>query len=295
MSTVASIINKAQRQLLSGAVEERNKLSATINSSVTTLGATYDLDGLRKGTVFEIDSELFYTWDASTSAKTVTVERGFSGTTAAAHTNGAILTVNPRFPRAQILEAINDELADLSSPMNGLFQVKILDIEYNGSDSIINLPIFGGIQDLIDVRLRYTSDSYPLIRKTQLVRDLPTLDFPSGYGLKFNAPCRSGDLRVTYKAPYTAVTSESDNLQVVAGISAQAEDILVIGSQVRLMAPREIRRNFIDAQGDTRRSDEVQAGAIANSVTNLLRLRRDRIQAEAMRLARQYPTFLSRD
>jgi hypothetical protein len=61
------------------------------------------------------------------------------------------------------------------------------------------------------------------------------------------------------------------------------------------MSPREIRRNFIDTQGDTRRSEEVPAGAIGNSITNLLRLRRDRITAEAMKLAKQYPTFLARD
>lgn len=295
MSTVASIINKTQRQLLSGAVEERNKLNATINSTATTLATTYDLDGIRRGSVFEIDSELFYVWDAQVASKTLTVERAFSGTTAATHAANAIITLSPRFPRAQVLESVNDELADLSSPMNGLFQVKTIDLEYNGFDSIINLPIFGGIIDLIDVRLRYSSSDYPVIRKVQLMRNLPTLDFPSGYGLKFNQQCRSGDLRITYKAPYSAVTAEADNLQIVAGISTQAEDILVIGAQVRLMAPREIRRNFIDAQGDTRRSEEVQSGAIANSAMNLLRLRRDRIQAEAARLAREYPTFLNRD
>jgi hypothetical protein len=36
-------------------------------------------------------------------------------------------------------------------------------------------------------------------------------------------------------------------------------------------------------------------GAVANSITSLIRLRRDRIQAEAARLARAYPTFLSKD
>jgi len=295
MSTVASIINKTQRQLLSGTVEERNKLSATINSSATTLGTTYDLDGLRRGTVFEIDSELFYVWDVSTSGKTVDMERAFSGTTAASHTAGAIITVNPRFPRNQILESINDELADLSSPVNGLFQIKTIDLEYNGYDSVINLPIFGGIIDLVDVKLRYTASDYPTVRKTQLLRNLPTSDFPSSYGLKFNQQVRSGDLRITYKAPYSAVSTENDNLQIVAGISSEAEDILVIGAQIRMMAPREIRRNFIDTQGDTRRSEEVQSGAISNSVNNLLRLRRDRVLAEAARLTRQYPTFLNRD
>jgi hypothetical protein len=39
----------------------------------------------------------------------------------------------------------------------------------------------------------------------------------------------------------------------------------------------------------------VATGAIANSTANLIRLRRDRITAEAARLARAYPTFLSKD
>jgi hypothetical protein len=41
--------------------------------------------------------------------------------------------------------------------------------------------------------------------------------------------------------------------------------------------------------------EPVTAGAIASSITNLQRLRRDRIQAEAARLMRSYPTFLSKD
>jgi hypothetical protein len=58
---------------------------------------------------------------------------------------------------------------------------------------------------------------------------------------------------------------------------------------MRLMAAREIKRNFIEAQGDTRRPDEVQPGAITNSIANIQRLRRDRIIAEAGRLKAQYP------
>jgi hypothetical protein len=63
-----------------------------------------------------------------------------------------------------------------------------------------------------------------------------------------------------------------------------------LGAQIRLMAGREVKRNFTESQGDTRRGDKVPAGAVGNSINNLLRLRRDRITAEAARLNRQYPT-----
>jgi hypothetical protein len=74
-----------------------------------------------------------------------------------------------------------------------------------------------------------------------------------------------------------------------AGAGIEIEDLLVLGVQIRMVAGREVKRNFTESQGDTRRADEVPAGSVTNSINNLLRLRRDRIIAEAARLTRQYP------
>lgn len=294
MSTVAQIINRTQRQLLSGIVEERNKLSAAATATASSVVFSYDVAAIRPGSIIEVDSELMYVWEVTTGTKTAIVERGFNGTTASAHTSGSIVTVSPRFPRNQILEAFNDDLADLSSPMNGLYRIKTLDINYNGSDTMINLPSIGDVIELLDVRLRYLSTDYPMIRRVNLIRNLPTSDFGSGTAIKFNEPTRSGTLRVTYKAPFNRIQRESDDLQQTIGFPVSAEDLLVIGAQIRLMAPREIKRNFTESQGDTRRSEEVPAGAVANSIAQLQRLRRDRIAAEATKLDSQYPVVLNR-
>lgn len=295
MSTGTAVINRTLRQLLSGLVETRNKLSVALNATSTTVVLSYDLDGIRKGQVFEIDSELFYVWEALPGTKTVTVERGFNGTTPATHSANAMVTVNPRFPRAQILEALNDELQDLCSPMHGLFKVESYDFDYNGSNDIVNMDSVRNIIDLIGVHVRVTDDNYEWVRKVRLLRDLPTDDFASGYGLKFLDRERNGRMRVVYKAPFTPLTSETQNLTQWAGLPASCEDIVNIGVQIRMMASRELKRNFTESQGDTRRAEEVPAGAVSNSVNNLIRMRRDRITAEAARLTRQYPTFLNRD
>lgn len=295
MSTGTVVINRTLRQLLSGVVEQKNKLAANISATATTLTVLYDLDGLRKGSVFEIDSELFYVWEATAGTKTLTVERGWNGSTPATHASGAIITTSPRFPRSQLLEALNDELKDLSSPVNGLYQVKYFDFDYNGSDDIINLPPVLNIIDLIGVHVRVTGDNYEWVRKVRLLRDLPTDDFSSGFGLKFENGIRSGRLRIVYKAPFTVLSNETQNLTNQSGLPESCEDIINMGIQIRLMAPREIKRNFTESQGDTRRADEVPAGAVAGSVQNLIRMRRDRIIAESARLKRQYPIFLSKD
>ncbi len=289
MSTASALLDRVNRQLLSGTIEERNKLATTVDSDDTAFVMTYDLGGLRAGTVFEIDSELVYVWEATSGNKTVTVERGYMGTTAAAHTAGAIVVLNPRFPKSQMLEALNQDLDDLSSPLNGLFRVVSTDLDYNGADRQINLTGATSIIDLLDVRLRYLATDYPVIRKVRLQRDLPTSDFASGFALVFDESVMAGTLRVRYKAPFARVSAVSDSLQSVANLPVTMEDILEMGVMSRMLSTREVKRNFIESQGDTRRSDEVPPGAMRDSFSNILRLRRDRIIAEAAKLARQYP------
>jgi len=289
VTTAATILNRASRQLLSGTVEERNKLAASINDSTTSVVLSYDLGGFRAGSVFEIESELFYVWEANTATKTLTVERGFNGTTAASHSINLLATLNPRFPRAQMLDSLNADIDDLSSTANGLFKVTTLDVTYNGSDRQINLTGATNVIDLIDVRLRYQSDDYPVIRNVRLQRGLPTSDFASGFTIVFDEPVMAGSLRVQYKTPFTRASSESSDLTTNCGLPATCDDLVELGVIIRMMSGREIKRSFIESQSDTRRPDEVPPGASRDSVASLLRLRRERIIAESGRLKAQYP------
>ena len=288
MTTAGQLIDRVVSGLLAGTVEERNKVASPVGASDTTMTMLYPLGGLRDGSVFELDNEQMYVWSSNSSSKTLTVERGFNGTTAASHDTGAIATVSPRVPRSSVLNQLNSDLNDLSSPMNGLFQVKTLDLAYNGSDRMLNITGATDMIDLFDVRYRYLNDDYPVLREVRLLRDMPTGDFASGFALALDQFTRAGTIRVIYKAAYGTFSSEASTVTDV-GASAYLDDLLVLGAQMRLMAGREIKRNFTESQGDTRRPEEVPSGAISNSMIQLQRLRRDRIQAEAARLNRQYP------
>ena len=289
MSTAGAVITRASRQLFSGTVEERNKLATTVTSADTSIVLSYDLGGFREGSVIEIDSELMYVWTATSATKTLVVERAYDGTTAAAHTAGAVTVVNPRFPRQQMLDALNADLDDLSSTVNGLFRVVAQDISYNGTSRQINLTSASGVIDLLDVRLRYLATDFPVIRNVRLQRNLPTADFASGIAIVFDEAVMAGTLRVVTKREFTRVTAEANDMQSVAFLPASCEDIVEMGVILRMMNGREIKRNFIESQGDTRRSEEVPPGSTRDSLTNIQRLRRERITAEAARLKQQYP------
>jgi hypothetical protein len=279
---------------MSGTVEERNKVTSAVSATATSISFQYDLGGMRPGGVIQINSELMYVWEISAGSKSVIVERAWNGTVAASHAAGSIATVDPKFPRAQVLEAINAELDDLASPMHGLFQVKNVELNYNGVWSMISLPTLDKVIDLVSVSLRYLATDYPKIRRCRLIRDLPADDFSSGFGLRFDEQVRSGRMIVVYKAPFENVTNETQNIQTITGLPSSCEDILIMGAQIRLVNPREVKRNFTESQGDTRRAEEVPTGSVSNSINNIIRMRKERITAEAAKLARQYPTFLSR-
>ena len=289
MTTVATILNRASRQMLAGTVEERNKLAATIDADDTTVVCSYDLGGIRGGSVFEIDSELLYVWEANSSAKSLTVQRGYGGSTPTSHTSGSIITLNPRFPRAMMFDAVNSELDDLSSSANGLFRVVTADLEYNGADRQIDIENSSTILGILDVRYRYVTDEHPAVRYYRLETGLPTADFPSGNTLVFDESIMAGDVRVRYKAPFVRASSESSDLTTNCFLPSTCDDIVEMGVILRMMAGREIKRNFTESQGDTRRAEEVPAGAITSSIANILRLRRERIIAESGRLKAQYP------
>jgi hypothetical protein len=289
MSAAGALLERVNRQLLSGTVEERNKLDAGVDADDTSFVMSYDLKGLREGVVFEIDAELFYIWEVTGGTKTIIVERGYAGTTPASHSAGAIVTINPRFPKAQMLESLNQDIDDLSSPVNGLFRVVAVDLVYNGADRQIDLTGATDVIDLIDVRLRFLSDDYPVLRGVRLQRNLPTSDFASGLALVFDEGTIAGSLRVRYKAPFVRALSAASDIQSTCFVPQSMEDILEMGVMARMMQTREIKRNFIESQGDTRRSDEVPAGATRDSFSNILRMRRDRIIAEKAKLARQIP------
>ena len=275
--------------MLAGVVEERNKLASSLDSSTTSVVLSYDLGGFRAGSVFEIESELFYIWEANTASKTLTVERGYGGTTPAAHSANVLVTLNPRFPRAQMFDAVNAELDDLSSTMNGLFRVVTADLTYNGSDRQIDITSSGTIIELLDARLRYLADDHPVLSSVRLQTGLPTTDFASGNTLVFDEPVMAGTVRVRYKAPFARASSESSDLTTNCFLPTTCDDIVETGVILWMMSGREIKRSFIESQGDTRRADEVPPGASRDSVVNLARLRRERIIAEAARLKAQYP------
>ncbi len=301
MTTAQGWIDETRDMLLSGYVEELLLLGSNLGSgasdtTVTVTGAASS--GIATGVIIEIDVEAMYV--TAVSGTSVSVLRAYGNSGIAAHTAGAIVRVSPKFPAYRILEALNNDIRDLSAPDNGLFAMKTTSFTYNATTSGYNLT---GLTNE-DVQSIYTvtyADPIPVeaaepeIRSWRLKRNRDTSVFNSGLALiLYGAGWPGKKVTVSYKSPLTTVANSSTN-KTVTGLQTTAYDLPPLGAALALMVATPIRREFIDAQGSHRRAEEVPPGAISASMRDLRIRRESRVQAEAARLASMYPQIWQRN
>lgn len=293
MATVQTVIDRVYRALLAGLSEGANSLASGVDASATSLTLTYDLESIQERTVIEIGTEQMFVWARDTTAKTATVARGWNGTTAASHSSADVVRANPRFPHSEIFDAVADEVDDLSSPDNGLFQVTAVELTSQATKDTYDLTSATAVKELLEVRLDTSdpTDRWPdITRHTTLLRNANTTDFASGFAVKFDRYLQPGrTIRVLYAGPFTRPTATSNDLQSDVGLTATMNDILYLGTSARMLSLREGKRSFIESQGDSQRFDEVGQGGMIRSASALLFERDRRIAAEASRLRQQYP------
>lgn len=294
--TASDLIEQTRGHLFTGQPDELNRLSADIADVDTVIPLAFTPAGIAKGTIISVGLEQVYVFVVDTNGLQITdCVRGFNGTVKAAHTSGDIVTVKPKFPAARILQAINDDLADLSSPANGLHQIKTVDLTYNPTVSGYDMTDVTDILDIAEVRYRLPGPqlSWPTIDSYALLRDMPTTgtfgDFASGFAIVVYEGAQPGyPIRVRYRAPFVALSALTDVVTTVTGLPATALDLPPLGAAIRLTAGREVKRNFSEAQGEPRRAEEVPAQAEMGAVRALQQVRQSRIMAEYARLVRAY-------
>jgi hypothetical protein len=292
MPTLASdLVEETRSHLFSGARPELNKLNEALDATETDVDFLYAAGGLQRGAVISIDLELMLVW--AVTGSTATVQRGYMGTTAATHNTGTIIEVNPRFSNFAIFRALNAELASFSSPVNGLYQVKTVDLTYSAARAGYDLAAVTDLLDIIEVRWKgYTTGDWPLVRRWAITRDMASAEFSSTKALLLYEGVGPGrTIRVRYKAPFVPLASLTSDVQTVSFLPATANDIPPLGAAARLVAPREVRRAQYDAQPEPRVAADVPPGASRNAAGGLLALRNQRLREEAARLHRSYPTL----
>jgi hypothetical protein len=282
--------------------EETNQLGTAVpaNASVLSLASGRSLGSIQANAILQVDWELFFVTSVN-GASTINVIPGHYGSVSMPHAANALITVNPRFPAVDVVRAINQDIDELSTPGNGLFQALEVTVTFNPvlvgydlTDVVTGQSVHpANFMGLLAVRGRDLGPEqrWPMIplRKIKVERNADPFVFKSGMSIKLYEAAYPGQpVRISYKAPYlTPLVNPSDDVLNVTGLHTQAHDIPVLGAICRLMETREIKRTFVEDQPQPRIATEVPVGASLTGMKQVWQHRQQRINDERQRLEMQ--------
>lgn len=289
MAVTSDLIHAARRWLQSSGRPEHNRLNGAITNVATTATMEFAMGSVNTGAVLGIDLEELYTW--SIAGPVATVQRGWNGSAAAAHSDDAIVEVNPLFSTWRIFSEINAEIHSISPR---IYQIKTVTAT---ATNAYTYNLAADVLDVLHVQYNETGGSgdWPVLHRWAFLANQDTSVYASGRTLTFyEKPVPGRTIRVTYAAPLAPLAAIGDTVETTSGLPASAVDIPSLGAAARLLSSREARRSQIDAQPESRQAADVPPGAAGDAAGRLFAIRDRRIREEESKLQRLYPTRIRR-
>ena len=295
MATLEDLRQRILSQVLGFAREQQQmgELSADMSSSATTFSLDANsANNIGRG-LAEIGDELVLVREVDLTTNVGTVMggvngRGQSGSTAAAHSTGDLVTMSPLIPRVRVTEAIN-EVTRAMYP-----ELPVFDVTEIGKLA----PVFEyempadteGIWYVVDDTVGPTQVHYPAPR-WRYNPMAPTSDFPSGKSIQlldFVTPGRA--MRVVYTKQPTLLSAGTDEF-TVTGYEDRISDIVVWGACARLLPSYEAARLQQTAVEGTERANLVPSTSAVKTAAYYESMYQQALARERNRIMEEIPNY----
>lgn len=290
--TFGSLIDTIQAQL-SGFVTDPPMYGVLLGTIQTnSLTATIQVaEQCQPQGLIEIDDELIYILSYDPVTQTIQIPawgRGQQGTTATEHVAGAKVSINPRYPRKRVAQAINQTVQACCPPLFG-----VVTGELTAQPLKWEYPLPPETRNLIRVEYlpwKATVYDWTPLRTARIKRDtgLPVLHLDTRAGYLASA------IRYTVATNPVELTSP-DQPFTDCGLPDSAVDVIQLGSIPRLVTTTDLARQQYSHVESSERSVLLPPGSGANAAKFYYALFVDRLKAEAERLRQQYPLTVMRN
>lgn len=296
-TTFDGVLTRVRQQAMGYAKDQAavGELAAPMAATDTSFTASADtITNLSRGLV-EIEDELVLVKSYDRASGVVQVMggvngRGAEGTTAAAHAAQSLVTVDPRFPRARIREAINDVLTSLY-PQLMVFE----------TTEIANVSVvyeYGMPADALDVWAVSNQTVGPSQVWTQGMnyRFNPTADttaFPTGKSVQlFDSVTPGRTMLVKYVKAPSPLAGSDDDFATVTGLPERCVDLVVYGACARLLPAYEAARLQQTSVESTERATLVPPGSALKGAQYYQALFGQRLSEERERMFAENPVSI---
>jgi hypothetical protein len=282
----SEVIDRTYREWLYPAGIEQptfDVLSTAIDEDPTTLTLSLDgrVENVPNDSVIEIDSELMLNKETSGSSVTL-LSRGYLDTDIVAHDEGSRVVIDPNFPRASVLKAVQSIVGQLY-PW-GLYATGLLTSNTFAHNEMQELP--EAAEDILRVFVRKTTDveDWDELRNWKLFPDWDPVRYKlfGGYG-------DGQALRITWIGDFTLPSAEDIDLDD-CGVPTTLQPNLPFGVAATLIQGLELTKLQVDEIRNLLASEGIQAGATFNiGQTMLQSFKREYVMAERRRQSMKHP------
>lgn len=247
MATFDQLIDDVRQHLHNFLEDEEQYATLVGNIAAGDLSITVDDATHVDAGAIEIEDEiiLIKSVDKTTNILSVRV-RGYDSTTPAAHSNGALIRVQPLFPRQKIKDMINDTIRGTYPT---LFQVKPAPlITYTATTQMYSLP--ADVGEVLTVKYSVPG-GMPWWQPAASWELDDNANKEAGAGAVFatgkalwlgDAPVSGQAIQVVYLAAPGALSAGTDTLETTSGLPAGTRDLIALGTVARMIPPVEVGR-----------------------------------------------------
>lgn len=295
MTTFDQLTSQVRQKLMGFAMNQESvsELSVAMDADDTTFQADGEtIVNLSRGLV-EIDDELILVkkWDETSGTVTVMGGingRGYEGTTAASHSQLALITSNPAFPKARIKEAINEAIRGLYPDL-----VVFSSTEITKSAPVVEYELPAEVDDVWYVVAQTVGPSkvaYP-IPNWRYNPEARSANFASGKSIQiFNEVVPGQAMKVVYTKLPTELSAGADNF-TSTGYPERVADLVVYGACKRLLPALETARLQQQAVEATERAQLVPPTSATKAAQLFAGLYAERLEQEKALQRQEVPNY----
>ena len=239
MAAVSTLIDRIYRDFLNKQddLSAFSRLDGAIDNTTTTviyedgLLSSEEENLLAGGALIEVNQELMLVTNIVSSTRTLTVARGYAGTTADSHGDKTNMFINPTFPRKSVFDAVADNISRLYP---SLYNITTTNVTSNSTYaevpattvSIVNSWVQNASGD------QYTSAGIELLT-----------NFPpssTNTAVQFSNTSNGKTVYLVVKRKFARPTAETDDLTTTCLLEDSYHQIVMIGAVADIMGATDI-------------------------------------------------------
>ena len=293
MAAVSTLVDRIYRDFLNkpddlsafsrldGAMSDTTGTTLTYESG---LFSSEEENLLGNGALVEVDQELMLVTAANTSTRTLTVSRGYAGTTAATHADETNIFINPTFPRKTVFDAVADNIVRLYP---SLYNVTTTNV--TSGSTYAEVP--ASTVEVLTSYVQNASGEQYTSAGIELLRDFPPST--TNTAVQFYNTSSGKTVHLVIKRKFVRPTSETVDLATDCLIADEYEQIVMVGAVADIVGATDIDATTQEFITEKLAAESYPVGSGERLRNALLRLRSLLIDEARGNLRSLYPAPVS--